>query len=214
MDRSTGKLARYNSSNRLSLLSLAAADIGKVVSMVSRKDSPILLGKAIFNLAAALFSTARREDLRLANAHLSDARRQFKGVREGSPERAKLDWLTAMIRYELGSIKAHRVWEYLSRAREDFLKADMPNEAVAVTSDLARISFPNRDKIRDLMSSIESRISRTSLGFQQKIRDVIAAANIKDWDAPKVLRSTIVELRDVCGPKVLPCLISWPPMDG
>lgn len=200
-----------DSSNRLSLFSLAAADFGKVVSMVSREDSPMLFGKAIFNLAAALFSTGREKDLHLANEHLRIARRHFKGVRKGSPERAKLDWLTAMLRYELRSMKLHRVCECLKRAQQDFIDSGMPQEAVAVTADLARLSFPDQNKIRAYILNIEDGVSRISSELRQRLRDVVAATYIENWNAPKVLRASIEALREACGPKVLACLVSWPP---
>lgn len=101
-----------------------------------------------------------------------------------SQERAKIDWLTAMIRYELQTMKLHRVFE-----------------------------FPDQNRIRGLVSDAINRIPHISSELCQRLRDVIAATNIEDWNAPRpvILRSSIEALRQSCGPKMLACLISWPP---
>lgn len=197
--------------NRTLLLSSAVADISRSLSLISPTESSKLYRIGVFNLAWALSASGRKDDLVLADRNVREARRLFKGVQARSAERAKLDWLTAMVRYELRSMKLYRVCEYLKRAQQDFIELGMPQEAVAVTADLARLSFPDQNQIREYISNMEDRLSHISSELRQRLREVVAATFIEDWNAPMVLRASIEALREACGPKVLACLVSWPP---
>lgn len=200
--------------NRFSLISSAVGDISRALSLILPAKSNKLYRGAILNLSCALSATGRRSDLLMADRYVRDARQLFKGVQTCSQERTKLEWLTAMIRYELRSMKLHRVCECLTRAQEDFISMGMRLEAVAIAADLARLAFPDQNRIRDYIGTMESKIFHISLELRQRLRTVIAATKLKDWDAPKALRTAIVELREACGPKMLACLISWPPIDS
>lgn len=195
------------------LLATAVADISHSLSMISRADSPQLYGPVVFNLAYALSATGKTEDLVLANEHIKVARQQFKGVREGSPERAKLDWVTAMVRYELREMKLHRVLEYLYRAQQDFLDKGMVQEVVAVTSDIGRLTFPDQNRIRTLFEEVEQRAEKLSPELRQRLRDVIRATKLEGWNAAELVRSAIEALRRACGPRTMPCLIAWPAIE-
>lgn len=200
-------------SNSTSLFSAAVADISNSLSMISRTASNQLYGKVVANLAWALSATGKREDLLLANEHVKDARQQFKGVRKGSPERARLDWLTAMIRHELGKMKLHRVLYYLNRAQQDFLEKSLVQEAVAVTSDIARLAFPDQNEIRRLFTEVEQRAATMSPELRERLRMVIEATKIRHWNGAELVRAAIEALRKSCGPKTIPCLMAWPAVD-
>jgi hypothetical protein len=88
----------------------------------------------------------------------------------------------------------------------------MPQETVAVTTDLCRIVFPDQNRIRDLVTGVENNLTRLSLELRQKIRSVVDATNLEDWNAPRdrILRESLEALRKACGPKMLSCLIAWP----
>lgn len=192
------------------LISCSATDYGRALALLSPQRSPKLYGVAIFNLGAALAATGKKEDLLTADQHVRKTRGLFRGIEKISQERAKLDWLTAMIRHELRTMRPARVRFYLSRSLNAFVVLGMPQETVAVAADLARIAFPDQNRIRTIVGELEDRLCRISDDLRQKIQDVQAATRLEGWDAAETVKAAIEALREACGPKTLPCLIAWP----
>jgi hypothetical protein len=88
----------------------------------------------------------------------------------------------------------------------------MRQETVAVSADLCRLVFPDQNRIRALLTGVESKVTRLSLDLRKKLQAVIDATNIEDWNAPRdrILRDSLEALREACGSRMLACLIAWP----
>ena len=200
----------YNIDNKSTLLSSAIDDVGQALALLAPLEDPALYGLAIFNLGSYLSATGKLENLLLADRHIRTARGRFKGIERISQQRASLDWLTPMVRYKLRKMRRARVKYYLRRSLDAFVVLGMPKETVAVAADLARITFPDQNRIRTILEGLEGRLCRLSDDLRQRIQDVQAATTLKGWDAAETVKAAIEALREACGPKTLPCLIAWP----
>jgi hypothetical protein len=183
--------------------------------------SPRLYRLVLANLALCLFLTGKRSDLVLAETYICKARQLFKGVSRRSQERAKLDWITAMIRHRLNQGRPCRRRQMIRRAIDTFLELDMELEAVAAVSDLACMVWhcdEYRECIREVLSALRGRLRNEALApaVAEALRELGPPIEAAGFDAHLNLRAAIEKLRTACseadetGTRVLACLLTWP----
>lgn len=191
----------------------AVEDASRALSLICPKTSPKLYRVAIFNLATYLYETGERSDLELADEYVSKARKLFKGVQKPSQERAKLGWLTCMIRYRLGKTRPARLLKILRRCQRDFITVNMPQETLAVAADSARIAYPNLAEMRDAIIGLQEDLNSFRMNIPKELRPTAARfkgiVTSQTWIPQDDLQTIIKDLRNACGPKMLPCLVTW-----
>jgi tetratricopeptide (TPR) repeat protein len=198
----------------------AAADLREALVILHPAVSPTLYRIVLTNLALFLSATGSREDLLLADQHIRKARRLFKGVSLRSQERAKLDWITAMIRHQLEYRDASRLRDMMQDALDTFLDLGMQLEAIAVASDMARMIWHHGDSRPKTQAIVENLLGRLRLadlapevaGALRKLEEELDAMG---WDGHQDVRAAIEALREACGAadnkgdRVLTCLVTW-----
>lgn len=186
----------------------AATDLGLAVSVIP--PDKVVFGYAVVDLAWALSHggmAARQEALQ----HVLGARSSFRR-RAASVHRARLDWLEGLLRWDLDYGQRPRAKFLLQRAQEDFIEAAMPYETAAVTADLLRLTFPDRQKILGFLIKLKPQLDPLLAGLRDLTRGLQAvqdAAEVCGWSAERGIDRAISALREACedSPGVIPCLL-------
>ena len=95
------------------------------------------------------------------------------------------------------------------------MKLGYVQEATAITSDLARMSFPNRLRMQRVVTALGKEVRKSGKSIPDGLRDPLCNLErvvLEPIGVPvgKEVKDAIVELREACGPRMLDCLISWP----
>jgi len=217
------------------LLSGSIKDISTALSLIAPGTSPALYGIAVFNLGVALRTSGGLANLLTADEHIRTAREQYfkrfthKPTREG----AYLDWQTAMVRFELRrfpgdhrNARPYRLRKMLRRALADLIDLGMLAEGSAVASDLARVSYPERNEVLKVIGDVLERVKARWSFFAPEVRKgfapiypalvAVRRAALQDVVGVSVeeveagIKSAVERLRRTCGEGILPCLLSWP----
>ena len=214
----------------------ASNDMGQALALIDGVVSPRLLVPALQNYAACLRKLGAPEDLLRAEKYIRQARRHFRGSTKPSQHRAKLAWTAAMIREEIRKLRPRppnvrivrpaRIRQLLERARRDLVELGYQDDAAAITADLARIAFPDVDRIPAIIAALDTDLERHGRKLPKKIgaklerlRRAVATGGLWDGDSDDVAaafketRKAIKALRGACGDTIA-CLISWQPVFG
>lgn len=187
----------------------AAADQSLALSLIP--PHKVVYGYAVFDLAATLAHLGREERLQ-AFQYVLVARNSFRR-RSASVQRARLDWLEGLLRWDLDYPPRPRAKFLLERAQADFIDASMPYETAAVTADLLRLTFPDRYKILLFLNKLEPRLGPLLAGLRdvtRRLQEIRDAAGVAGLRGERAVGRAICAMRTACeaSPGVLPCLLS------
>ena len=187
----------------------AVADFTECLKLVP-PEQPDLYDTVQYNLAVALSKTGVAGK-RAAYEMLAGVRRSFCRRRE-SVQRARFYWMDSMLAWEIGGRNRYRARERMKVSQTAFIRQRMPNELIAVTSDILKTWYPDRDRILAEIESVRPAALRLIKDpvHLRRFDDLRQCLRSASWVRQSQLRHLIRDLRELVTGRggVLPCLIS------